>query len=287
MAPGFGKAPLSKCLCLVSAGASIFAAFANRPDLCGLDLHHTFTQLELWRLVTCHLVFSTPSGIFFGIMLLYTFREFERRFKTPKFAVAILVIITLSTIMQICLLALNVTKAVAPGPFAIIFGLFPFFFSEIPPMAKGGLFFIPMSDKIFTYAFGLQVMFSKYPSSCWPSLCGLLAGMLYRSQLLPFSKISLPASVKQFCARHCNCFNSAGRRRRRRGGYHQLPAADPSMPQQLFGPPPTIALVQPDPTRVQTLVGMGFDEDQARGALSRTQNNVEAAVGLLGANAGW
>eukprot|EP00471_Norrisiella_sphaerica_P001602 CAMPEP_0184484318 /NCGR_PEP_ID=MMETSP0113_2-20130426/6044_1 /TAXON_ID=91329 /ORGANISM="Norrisiella sphaerica, Strain BC52" /LENGTH=221 /DNA_ID=CAMNT_0026865263 /DNA_START=327 /DNA_END=993 /DNA_ORIENTATION=- len=186
--------------------------------------------------------------------------------------------VILSTLLQVLLLVTNVTKEVAPGPYSIIFGLFTYFFSEIPPSVKGGVLFIPMSDKTFKYLLGLQLMFSDYPSSVWPSLCGLIAGILYRSTVLPFSRLRFPLWFQNWCAEICKCFYTSSRRRRR-GGYHQVPEADPNMPQQLFGPP--IAQVAPDPARVQTLVTMGFEEGQARTALSRTGNNVEAAVGLL------
>eukprot|EP00467_Chlorarachnion_reptans_P005679 CAMPEP_0114512972 /NCGR_PEP_ID=MMETSP0109-20121206/15286_1 /TAXON_ID=29199 /ORGANISM="Chlorarachnion reptans, Strain CCCM449" /LENGTH=283 /DNA_ID=CAMNT_0001692743 /DNA_START=181 /DNA_END=1032 /DNA_ORIENTATION=- len=282
MAPGFGSAPVSKCLCLISFVASITVLVINKPDIALLDVNKIFNKLELWRLITSQFVFTTPSGIFFGLMLLYTFREFERRFKTAKFSVAVLVMMILSIIFEVALLALNITKRIAPGPFSIIFGLFTFFFSEIPPSAKGGIFFIPVSDKTFKYLFGLQLMFSEYPSACWPSLCGLLAGILYRSQLLPFSKIRIPRRMREFCARNCNCFSNT--RRRRNAGYQQVPEMDPAQPQQLFGPP-IVQQVNPDPAAVQTLVGMGFDEGPARMALARTGNNVEAAVGVLGGGA--
>mmetsp|Transcript_18271 Transcript_18271/g.25683 ORF Transcript_18271/g.25683 Transcript_18271/m.25683 type:complete len:151 (+) Transcript_18271:175-627(+) len=148
---------------------------------------------------------------------------------------------------------------------------------------KGGLLFIPISDKTFKYLFGLQLMFAEFPHSIWPSLCGLLAGILYRSRLFPFQRIRLPLWIQRCCAEYCKCFHTQSRRRRN-AGYQQVPEVDPSMPQQLFGAPPAVPLVEPDPTRVQTLVGMGFEEQQARMALSRNGNNVEAAVGVLGAN---
>jgi len=138
-----------------------------------------------------------------------------------------------------------------------------------------------MSDKTFTYLFGIQLMFSNYPYSCWPALCGIAAGILYRSSLLPFRRLRLPARCQSFCEWYCSYFDLRAPPRRQ-GGYHQVPENDPTMPQQLFGPPPAVPMVAPDPDSVQRLVDMGFDEARARYALSRTQNNLEAAVGLLG-----
>jgi len=215
--------------------------------------------------------------------LLYTFREFERRLKTSRFLIALCVLLSLSTSIQLIMLLTGATQGFTAGPFAIIFGLFPFFFSEIPPAVKGGILFIPMSDKTFTYLFGLQLAFSdNFPSALWPTLCGLLAGILYRASWLPFRKLRLPSSCQRCCEWYCSYFDLSNDYRHR-GGYQQVPTDnDPSVPQQLFGPPPSVPIVAADPQRVQTLVAMGFDEEDARGALARTNNNVQAAVGLLG-----
>lgn len=281
MAPGFAKAPLTKILCVLSLGASVLAGFTKSPHLFNLDIHNTFGRLQLWRLVTSQFVFATPTEIVFGIFLLFTFREFERRFKTSKFLAAVSVLIFLSTTFQIILLLLKVTTKVASGPYAVIFGLFIHFFSEIPTSVRGGLLFIPITDKTFTYAFGLQLMFAQYPPSCFSALCGLFAAVLYRAPWLPFQRIHLPASCVRWCSQTLAKLNATSSRRQRRGGYHPVPPVDENMPQQLFGAP-VIPVVPADPARVQTLMDMGFPAERARDALSRTDNNLEAAVGMLG-----
>eukprot|EP00954_Amorphochlora_amoebiformis_P024288 1365499-Amorphochlora_amoeboformis.AAC.2 len=180
------------------------------------------------------------------------------------------------------MLLTGATQGFTAGPFAIIFGLFPFFFSEIPPAVQhDGLLLrctlLPNGVVLLQLAFS-----DNFPSALWPTLCGLLAGILYRASWLPFRKLRLPSSCQRCCEWYCSYFDLSNDYRHR-GGYQQVPTDnDPSVPQQLFGPPPSVPIVAADPQRVQTLVAMGFDEEDARGALARTNNNVQAAVGLLG-----
>ena len=172
MAPGFGafsrrrrvivpiltpfarftaNAPVSRCLVFACAGATIATSMLQCIGLLSLDLRATFARGQLWRLVTSQVAFSTPAELVFGAFLLHTFREFERRFKTSKFAVAVLVLWAVATALQVIFLATGIASRVAPGPYSLIFGLLCTIFQTFRAPHKGAFLCIPLTDKSFTY----------------------------------------------------------------------------------------------------------------------------------------
>ncbi len=305
MAPGFGafsrrrrvivpiltpfarftaNAPVSRCLVFACAGATIATSMLQCIGLLSLDLRATFARGQLWRLVTSQVAFSTPAELVFGAFLLHTFREFERRFKTSKFAVAVLVLWAVATALQVIFLATGIASRVAPGPYSLIFGLFVHYFSDIPRSHKGAFLCIPLTDKSFTYMWGLQLACCDLNASGWAAASGLLAGAIYRCSCLPLRNLRLPVGLQRFCVRVCGCFGASRRRRRRDrlGAYQQVGQMDLNQPQQLFGPPPVVAAAEADPGLVERLVEMGYPEEQARLALRRAGNDAAAAVSILG-----
>ena len=79
---------------------------------------------QVWRLVTHHLAFLTSSELVLGGLLLYSFRLFERRYGTPKFAAFVVSVSALGTLFQVAILTLaaplglGITTA-APGPYVV------------------------------------------------------------------------------------------------------------------------------------------------------------------------
>lgn len=152
----------------------------------------------------------------------------------------------------------------------------------------------PPCWQAFIYLASIQLLFSAPPATVLAGGCGLLAGLLYRLNFLRVQRLRLPAAVVEL-------FSSTFGR----------VLAGPGQPQQVFVTPAAAqaqqaaaaagggfapyagrqgqavqrsgggAAVEPSPEAVQQLVAMGFDEQQARGALRQTGNSVEAALQYL------
>ncbi len=66
--------------------------------------------------------------------------------------------LTCSTLLQLAALAVIPSlKYTAPGPYAVIFGLFAYYKFDIPASTRVTLLGFEFSDKLVLYALGLQV----------------------------------------------------------------------------------------------------------------------------------
>jgi membrane associated rhomboid family serine protease len=77
---------------------------------------------QVWRLATHHLAFMTSGELLLGGLVLYSFRLFERRYGTAKFAAFATVTAVLSTLFQVGILSVARSlgypvAAGAPGPY--------------------------------------------------------------------------------------------------------------------------------------------------------------------------
>ena len=180
---------MTKALVATTSVFSLALGFARRSDLFWLQLYPTVTsKLQLWRFLTCHLGFSTPPDFLLGMFILYAFRIFERQFGSKKFAVLrpyvlsrfsapnahlIFLPLMMDSRVQACIATLTLLSTslqtlalfvlrkqvpyMMPGPYAIIFGLLPFYFMDIPALSRFRLMGLPFSDKLWVYLVALQV----------------------------------------------------------------------------------------------------------------------------------
>lgn len=162
---------------------------------------------EVWRLLTHNLVWGSSSELVLGSILLYTWRLFERQFGSRKFGGCILFHFLSTTILQTIILAFSggVIQGgrnwlFASGPYGLAFGLLACFAWDIPQSAPFKLFGIKMSDKIFIYMLALQLALSGVPSSAYTALIGLVLGILYRIEFLPFHRIRIPVWFANLCS---------------------------------------------------------------------------------------
>eukprot|EP00455_Lapot_gusevi_P038931 TRINITY_DN4361_c0_g6_i1.p1 TRINITY_DN4361_c0_g6~~TRINITY_DN4361_c0_g6_i1.p1 ORF type:complete len:324 (+),score=71.17 TRINITY_DN4361_c0_g6_i1:86-1057(+) len=314
---GFANAPVSKCVVILTAAATIGTAlYSSDRRLFVLNLAG-IKKLQLWRLISSQFIFLNPAEMILGLILIYTFRQFERQFGSKKFASSLVFFMSFSTLLQLFILFFLPEKAnvyMSPGPYAIIFALFAYFRFDIPPSSRFRFFGIPLTDKFFFYLLGAQLLFSRFPMSAYTGLCGLLAGLLYRIEWLPFRHFRIPQAISNCCSRVFSSWFSAGSNAPanpaqhgyapvmmggqdagvgmgeaaagRQGPYDdQLIPTFPFMaaphPAAMQPMPPMGALPPPDPAVVRQLVSMGFDEASVRRALALTSNNVDFATHLL------
>eukprot|EP01133_Synstelium_polycarpum_P000388 gene388-455_t len=105
-----------------------------------------------------------------------------------------------------------------------------------------------MNDKIVTYVLALQMAFG-YPANLGSCLAGLIAGILYYTDVFGVKRRRMPRSLSAFCSRWIVPF--------------------------LASPNP------PSKDDIETLVSMGFPRNLAIEALQRTNNNLNDATNFL------
>jgi hypothetical protein len=293
----------------LSATASLLASSFGWGPLLAFDIKATFAGGQLWRLLSSRLAFTSPPEIVFGLILVYMFRVFERQSGSRKFAGTLLCLAGLTLLFE-ALLMLSLGRvggfmASASGPYWLVFGLFAFFFIDIPQVMRFRLIMLPLSDKVFVYALGLQLALARGKTSLLTGLCGLVAGALYRSNLVPaLRRVRFPRALADCCERHlAPIFSSRDRR-----GYGRVDDAHegPDMPDMAesprvdapragaragaaagagpgFGVPmvPLPAARPPSDESVATVVSLGFSPDEARQALVAAGGNVDLAVERL------
>lgn len=274
---GFEGAPFSQSILVTSAAASIGAALLGKVPVHGWGLvSGLLARAEFWRIPSSMFVFTTPPEILFGLYFIWNFREFERRFGTIKFSSAVLFMMTFSSFLQIMSLYMfpGAITEFSSGPYALVFGMFPFFLSDIPSSTKFKLLSLPISDKAFAYLLAVQLMFAAYPSSVLTAVYGFIAGIAFRFRYLPFHRFRIPSTVFQICSSVLGTFlfNTS----------HLGLFSGP--PPQRSPPRMRRAISRPfivDEDAVRKLKDMGFPEDSARSALRASDNNIEAATNFL------
>ncbi|KAF9595775.1 hypothetical protein IFM89_004177 [Coptis chinensis] len=89
----------------------------------------------------------------------------------------------------------------ASGSYGLIFSSFVPFYFDIPVSTRFHIFGINFSDKSFVYLAGLQLLFSSWKRSILPGICGVLAGLLYRSNIFGIHRIKFPEFVSSLFSR--------------------------------------------------------------------------------------
>ncbi|XP_022889272.1 rhomboid-like protein 20, partial [Olea europaea var. sylvestris] len=87
------------------------------------------------------------------------------------------------------------------GPYSLIFSSFIPFYFDIPVTTRFRVFSLHFSDKTFIYLAGLQLLLSSWKKSMVPGICGILAGSLYRLNVLHVRRIKFPEFITSFFSR--------------------------------------------------------------------------------------
>ena len=96
-------------------------------------------------------------------------------------------------------------REIPGGPLGVIFAMFVLFWFEVPTMSALAFMGIRISDKTLQYILGLQLLVSTLPGSLVAAFSGIVAGLLYRSNALPFKTFRLPSFVTLTCSRYHYC----------------------------------------------------------------------------------
>lgn len=205
---GFYNAPVSKALIIITGAASAVNIFLPIVKIqSNAELFHYFQNSNILRGLFRPFYFSNLKNLFFGSLLLYSFRIFEHRYGSTKFANYLLASTIIGAGLQYTVLHvlpnqdINIGN-VPTGPFEIIFSLFVPFFLSVPSVDSsmfGGL--VPGTGKLLTYIVGLQ-MFLVSRGGLFSGISGLAAGVMYRLNILYVqSWLKLPDTVSHLCSR--------------------------------------------------------------------------------------
>ncbi|KAJ7567178.1 hypothetical protein O6H91_02G135000 [Diphasiastrum complanatum] len=288
---GFHNAPITKGVVLLCGVASVLVG-TTRGGIraCALSYYAILRKLQLWRLVTSTLVFSSTPELIFGIYLVYFFRVFERQVGSNKYAVFVLFSTALTTILELVVLTAlrdptSSGLTLSPGPYGLIFASFVPFFFDIPISTRFRVFGARFSDKSFIYLAGIQLLLSSWRRSIIPSICGILAGFAYRSNIFGVRRIKVPEFLTSLSARIFTPIISGGpvNQPRTNAAREAIAVSRGRQFEDRFvaTAPPLAPVLPPSEESVATLVAMGFDRNMALQALARARNDVTIATNLL------
>lgn len=263
--------------------ASVLIGTQGGARALSLSYQKFVQKQQLWRLLTSPWVFSSTPEVLFGLYLVYFFRVFERQIGSNKYLFYVFFSTTTSTILEVAALAVIRDPTaltgifLTPGPYGLIFASFVPFFFDIPISTRLKFLGARFSDKSFVYLAGLQLLLSSWTQSLVPGVCGLLAGLLYKSNILGIRKVKFPEGLASAATRLFTPLLSSN---------STLPttvrgaAPNGRLLEHRFAPsaPPVSAQSE---VHITTLMAMGFDRSDALQALAAARNDVALATNLL------
>uniref|UniRef100_A0A0D3EM64 UBA domain-containing protein n=1 Tax=Oryza barthii TaxID=65489 RepID=A0A0D3EM64_9ORYZ len=280
---GFQNAPVTRAVVLASG--LLFVVFSAQRRARALVLSHQgiVKNFRLWKLFASGFAFQSTPELLFGVYLLYYFRVFERQIGSNKYSVFSLFTISVSLLLEILSLVLlkdtNYLSTLACGPYGLIFASFIPFFLDIPVTSRFRIFGVNFSDKSFIYLAGLQLLLSSGKRSLIPGICGLIAGSLYRLNVLGIRRMKMPQVIASFFAR-IFAPSSGGSSRPSRSLVGNM-SSRTSRAVQNNQPSGFAPVVEPPESSIAMLVSMGFDGNAARQALMRARNDINTATNIL------
>ncbi|KAI7736891.1 hypothetical protein M8C21_032322 [Ambrosia artemisiifolia] len=277
---GFNNAPITRTFVIACCLFTILFGIQGRSNNLGLSYQDIWKKLQLWKLIVSVFAFSSTPELMFGAYLLYYFRVFERQIGSNKYSVFVSFSIIISSLLQLFAQAFLNDPALSrltSGPYGLIFSSFVPFFFDIPVSTRFRVSSLSFSDKSFIYLAGLQLLLSSWKRSLIPGLCGILAGSLYRLNVLRIRRLKFPELIASFFSRLS--LPSVG---------GTSPTPPPRNVPSFAARPvegnhggPMSSAPEPPEDSIATLVSMGFDRNSARQALVHARNDINAATNIL------
>jgi hypothetical protein len=211
---GFENTPISQLALAITLLSTFFVG--NSIQHLSFDTNRIVNNGEYYRLLTSHIFFTSVPQSIIAAILMHQFRQFERQMGSRKFATCLLVVLVLSTILELFLIqAFSLAWPASPdsvyipavGPYYYIFALLPMYYQYVPALYPRRYAFcgikaltLTVSEKTFTYALLLEVLLESRSASLISGGAGLLAGSLYMVDALLLNKIRFPRMVEDAIA---------------------------------------------------------------------------------------
>jgi len=265
---GLYNAPIVKVLLFGSVGSSLFVhALKHLTMPSSISL-----TSQMVRLVTHNLFFTGVGDAVTSVILLYSFRIFERQMGSAKFAVFTLTTwMTYALLFLIWLVLQPQRSAPISGPYGLIFALLVQYYFEIPASHHFRVLGIRTSDKLLIYILSIQLLLSNLPTSLVAGVAGIGAGLVYRSDILPFKKLTLPSFiVRPFSQWILPLLQSPQTYRPTR-----------PLPRPAGAPPRTTPHPPASEVTIGMLMDMGFSREGVQAALIQANHDPELAAAIL------
>ncbi|KAI9492843.1 hypothetical protein BDB00DRAFT_826662 [Zychaea mexicana] len=174
---GFRNAPVTKFLVQIISGCSLAVTLLHGRSSPAL-------RYPLWRGLSSVLAFPALGPGVVGTFLIYRMRVIERFYGSPKYAAYLFFSMMTSLIFQVGFKSYS-------GPHALVFAMLYQYHHIVPvtsrfPVAAG----VVLTDKMYVYMAALQLLLS--PTTIAPSLCGLVAGMMYHTNVADIQRWRFP-----------------------------------------------------------------------------------------------
>jgi len=282
---GFYNAPITKCIVLGTGMFSLLmSVFGMKKAFAITNAHSVIYSFHIWKLFTNNFYFSSPVETVIGLTLLYNFRIFERQMGSLKFAAFTLATSGIAVLVNLATLVLLSHQEIVSGPYPLIFSALVLYYFEVPPATRFRFCGISASDKLLTYLFAVQLLFSHSLGSICAGFTGIVAGMAYRLDAVPFKKLAFPMSVgKWFSKWILPWIQSPPKPTIPRVGAVQTPNSVAGIFNNGGTAPANVQPVAqpPDEAVVTQLMDMGFPREEVVRALLRANNNVLVATNVL------
>ncbi|KAF2588349.1 hypothetical protein F2Q70_00041003 [Brassica cretica] len=260
----------------------VYASDLASEKMCDSSFQDIFEKFRIWKLIMSSFAFSSTPESMFGLYLLYYFRVFERQIGSNKYSVFILFSGTLSLLLEVTLLSLlkGTLHSVSRQPKSA--SLLVRICNNSGYHRKFTDLWTIRPDICFVYTLLLghpsfnKLLLSSWKRSIFPGVCGIIAGSLYRLNILGIRKAKFPEFAASFFSRlSLPSFSSSS-----------SPAPSRNIvgtisPNTRSQPAPMASSVEPSEEAIATLVSMGFDRNAARQALVHARNDVNAATNIL------
>jgi len=268
-------APITKSVISLTIFASLLA-YIFKPSLDKL------VRYEFCSLFTSRFLFLSIGETLCGIALLYNFRIFERQMGSKKYGAYVLLSLFISTLLELFIqYYFSVPTVSYCGPYFLIFSQLVMYYYDVPSLAPISFF---ANDKMFTYLFAIQLIFSQYPNSGYLAFCGIVAGLLYRIEFLGLEKLEIPDFIAELCKKYIlpllNSISpkSTQSRNQQNTNNNQYTNILESVRNYYDSPQPGR---QPSVSNIETLINMGFDRETAVQALTRSNDELQIAIERL------
>ncbi|KAK9897263.1 hypothetical protein P389DRAFT_55154 [Cystobasidium minutum MCA 4210] len=230
----FAHAAASKGILAWTGISSVIVSTFGRKYLCHLQLvPHITRDHQFWRLISQNLAFTSSIDLFVAILVLYnTSITLERRYGTAKFVSFALVTTFFGTAFEVLSLSLfrylNIAIVSLPaGPFTFIFALLYNYSKSVPSSYTYKVFGLSFNSKSLLYLLAAQLAFAMPPNSLVTAACGILAGVLYRSNILGSRSWRIPQWLQRLGKTYLSPLLDSGRMPRR-SARTTLDDADPA-----------------------------------------------------------
>lgn len=267
---------------LVSLSALLGMVFMKNPDgLLSFSVARILSG-EVYRLFFSSFIFGDMGQTFYGLILLYSCRQFERLMGLRKFGAFAMFSYLTSIILHLCMttiINLSMDKEYTPasGPYFLVYSLLVLYHKHIPRLHASQytlLGTIVFSEKTWIYLLAIHLALCTGFKSMVSAVVGILIGLLY-TRVTALQSWRLPVLVERGLGFFGSFFASlvpATAERPRAANARGPGALNPTAPPS----------AQPSEEAITLLMtSLGVGRDAAIRALEMNGNSVEAAANFL------